>query len=410
MRLLVISYFHGQPDSIGSLRTRAMERLLPEHDIEVSVLTSGDHKEDFRIYKNTISIKSNTYFEGGVLTNTVRKVKSKLLRLATANSHPTSWETTTLANLPVILGAADPEVILCTYPPVYALRLGLKISALTKLPIVTDFRDSFLIDAIEPGLKYKWTRKYGHYEKLNSEVLERSALITAASTAISDSFRTSCERQNAQVIYNGFESRTKLDVFKDFNGSGINVVHTGRVSLSERGTSIKGLVIALKKLTARDADLSAKIRFHFVGELSLCERASLNSLASAGVVKIWGPVAREKALSMQLAADILLLITKPRAKNALSGKLIEYLRLAKPILALTSGSEAEVILKRTELGIITQPDDPDAIAEAILKISCRDDWSVINGNDAEIAKFRDTYVMKTFANELQKIQLRCSDG
>ena len=136
------------------------------------------------------------------------------------------------------------------------------------------------------------------------------------------------------VLYNSFEESVHNSDQIYFDKNVINIVHTGRLSLSEKGTSILGLVAGLLKTLQKEPNLSNILKFHFVGDLSLFEKVLLWPFKLIGLVKIWGCVDREVSLNMQKSADILLLITKPMAKNAISGKLIEYLKQNKPILGL----------------------------------------------------------------------------
>lgn len=404
MRLLVISYTHSDRNSVGSIRSNAIERLLPNHGIDVFVLTSGNHDDEIRIQKDLISLKSNEHINknSGAILRILHKVKTRLLRIASCGRAITRWEKIAIKNSKQILDLTKPDFIFCTYPPATALRLGIDFSKIAEIPLVTDFRDSFLINPIEPGLKHWWTCKYKYYINIKNEVLSRSNLITAASSAIASEFKSNNCKSNVRIIYNGFEPGKACSQGNYFDGKLINIIHTGRLSLSERGTSIIGFVNGLKKAMRMSPDLSSRICFHFVGQLSIKEKFLLFPLVRIGLVKLWGSVERNTALSMQASADMLLLITKPMAANAISGKLIEYLRLKKKIIALTSGSEAEQILERTGLGLIVPPDDSTSIADMVIKISQKDFTKNVINTEV-IDSFRDTHVMSILAAALYDV-------
>ena len=402
MRLLVISYAHSDKNSVGSLRSNTIERLLPSHGIEVFVLTSGKHDEEIRTEQNLVSIRSNEYSKAKKFRKIFQKAAKKFLRTARYGSAATQWERLAEKYYAGILNKTNPDVIFCTYPPVTALRLGMKYSRMSGLPLVTDFRDSFLVNPIEPGLKHSWAYKHRYYKSIKNNVLSSSTLITAASAAISQEFRSENSHSKVVTIYNGFEEREARAKKKYFDRGLINIIHTGRLSLSEHGTSITGFVKGVKIAAANCPILSRRICFHFVGQLSLKEKLLLNSLVRLGLAKIWGPTERNVALSMQTSAELLLLITKPMAENAISGKLIEYLGLGKPIFALTSGSEAQKILERTGLGLIVPPNDPVSISNMLIRIS-RGDFAKGEINMNEVSQFSDRTVMRKLAKSIFEI-------
>ena len=403
MRILVISYHHNDENSVGSLRTRSMERLLPEHGFEVYILTSGVHKEQAKFFEKTFSIKRYKYSGEWKIIEYVNRMWSYFSQIVSCYNKQSYWVSTAICHLEEILKISKPDVVFCTYPPVGALKLGLEISDRYSLPLVADFRDAFLEEPLEPGLNNETSCKYLHYKNLYNKILNQSKLITAASSAIAESFRISNDKVPVRTIYNSYNSSENPEAANCFDRNLINILHTGRISASERGTSILGFASGLKKALTTSPDLKKKIRIHFVGHLTYAEKNILRPFVHSGIVKKWGVVKRCDALAMQAAADILLLITKPNAKNAISGKLIEYMRLRKPILSLTSGSEAESIMLKTGLGFIVPPDNPDAIADVILKTGCGATQQTLNINENEIARYKDAFVIKELAELLHMI-------
>ncbi len=379
-----------------------MARLLPTFGIDISVITSGNHIEQMIVNENVISIQSNE-FTGGNVELIIRKIKNLIQRFIGYDGALTKWERIALEQSNRIIELTRPDIILCSYPPMYAIRLGIMLAEYTNIPLVSDFRDSFLINPLETDLINKTSNKYIYYYKLNEQVKSLSKLITAASTDIAEAFKTGGAHEVVEVIYNGFDGTKKYKIIDCFDGNVINVLHTGRIALSERGTSIIGFISGLIKALSINPKISKIIRFHFVGSLTLFERVLLSPFAILGVVKIWGVVDREIALSMQESADVLFLITKPNAKNAISGKLIEYLRLNKPIFALTSGSEAELILDKTRLGLVVPPDSPSQICELILKM-CKNRPTVGGAETNVINEFRDTELIRKLAVLLRDLR------
>ena len=82
-----------------------------------------------------------------------------------------------------------------------------------------------------------------------------------------------------------------------------------------------------------------------------------------------GSLPREQALSLQRDADALLLIAQAARSQLPNYKLFEYLAAGRPILALAAGTEAGRIVSEVGAGEPVRADDPEAIAEALRRLS-----------------------------------------
>lgn len=86
-----------------------------------------------------------------------------------------------------------------------------------------------------------------------------------------------------------------------------------------------------------------------------------------------GYLPKQESLDRLAGADVLFL---PLEKSKVSGqgtlfipgKLYEYLKIGKPILALCEPSDCATILEQSGLGIFAAPDKPDEIASILLRI------------------------------------------
>ena len=82
---------------------------------------------------------------------------------------------------------------------------------------------------------------------------------------------------------------------------------------------------------------------------------------------------KQNSLKKLEAASILFLpLEKSNRKGFktlfIPGKLFEYIKTGKPILALAEASDCRTILERSGLGICVQPDDPEKIAQVLENI------------------------------------------
>ena len=318
------------------------------------------------------------------------------------------WRDTALIHADEIIERIKPDAILASYPTPEAFEIGVALAERHRLPLISDFRDGLLFEPLETAaLQHNATRHY--YEVLEARVVAASKLILTVSEPISTYFREHYAHQNVITLHNGYDPN---DIVADSNvelpADVINIVHTGRLGMSRKDISAKGMGVdalsaALRILLERSPETARKVQLHFVGQLFKAEKNRLAPFVEKGMVKLWGHKPRATALGFQRKADILLLITAPDKASIATGKLFEYLAANKPILALTRGTEAARIVKDTGVGAVVSPDRPEEIAEAIGGI-IRHDGVLFGGrNEKSISVFSRDRQMSMLASMLKGV-------
>ena len=97
----------------------------------------------------------------------------------------------------------------------------------------------------------------------------------------------------------------------------------------------------------------------------------VNALGLSAFFKIDGYLSKSASLEKLSAADCMFLPLERSASQEhgplfIPGKLFDYLKAGKPILALCGESDCKTIITKSGLGIFAKPDDPEDIASAIL--------------------------------------------
>jgi glycosyltransferase involved in cell wall biosynthesis len=87
-------------------------------------------------------------------------------------------------------------------------------------------------------------------------------------------------------------------------------------------------------------------------------------------VRLRGYMPHQEAIAAMRRADVLVLIkhVEPRYRGLIPGKLYEYMGAGRPILALVPECEAADLVRAGKWGEVAPPDDPDAIAAALLRL------------------------------------------
>jgi colanic acid biosynthesis glycosyl transferase WcaI len=80
---------------------------------------------------------------------------------------------------------------------------------------------------------------------------------------------------------------------------------------------------------------------------------------------------REKVSDMQSAADVMLLTTSAQiGSTSVPSKLITYLAVGKPVIcSAPAGTDVATLVQEERLGLVVPPEDPAALADAIMHMS-----------------------------------------
>jgi colanic acid biosynthesis glycosyl transferase WcaI len=80
---------------------------------------------------------------------------------------------------------------------------------------------------------------------------------------------------------------------------------------------------------------------------------------------------RERVADMQSAADVMLLTTSAQiGSTSVPSKLITYLAVGRPVIcAVPDGTDVAALVRDKELGLVIPPEDPVALADAMLQMS-----------------------------------------
>ena len=410
MNVLVVAYYYPPVESGGTQRPSMMAKYLPRFGHRVTVLSHTYDRSDV-LDGGVLRVRDPSYNLhrkglGGLCWLGLRAFGEATNLLGRYDSIYSLWRRRVLSLSDAIIAAAEPDVVLATYPPVEDFEIGLELSERHGLPLVGDFRDGLLFEAIERRRMDRHRCVADHYARAEAAVAERSARLVTAFPALSAYLGETYDRSDVVTIPNGFDP-------EDYEGLGMsdiletghfNIVHTGRFGGSYSGMDVRPLCTAIRSLLAEDPDLARRLRLHLVGSIEDHERRSFADLIRQGVVVEHGNHPRAVALAAQVNADALLLLTtRDRPGNA-PGKLFEYLRAGRPILALTSDSYAGEIVRDTATGRCADPTDPAAIARLIRDtLDDRSMGGAFNPDSEKIDNFSRDQQMTRLAGVLEDV-------
>jgi glycosyltransferase involved in cell wall biosynthesis len=257
------------------------------------------------------------------------------------------------------------DVIITTSPPWSALLAGLLLQKLTGRPWVADMRDPWTTDNVRyvaTGL-HRWFDQ--HVESL---CLRRAnAIISVTPHWLDDLCRLADNDRHGQhfcLITNGYDP-------DDFPRAGDNesLDYVAPIRLYHPGSVYRGglgaLIYGVEALLQWGAPLD--LRFEFVGYMHPDDRQCLN-FSSVGAAFHWLPerVPHPIVLSEMHRSHVLLLLL---SFDCYPGKLFEYMRVGRPILALAPEGAGANLVRRSGTGCVVDPEDSERLVQVLKQIA-----------------------------------------
>jgi glycosyltransferase involved in cell wall biosynthesis len=244
-----------------------------------------------------------------------------------------------------ILQSENIKAIISIGPPHTTLLVGKKLSKLSGIPHVPVFIDPWV------DISYYQDFKRSRVTLAIDRHLEQSVLHEASRIVfVTESMKTDYENRYPQVknkshvLYWGYEEEAfRSYISKKVDGPEI-LLHIGNIYDHQNP---KALWSTLK----REIDNGRNLKIVFVGTVGPALRQSIQEAGIAAWTEYKGFLPYQKMIEELSIASYLLVCASE--KRHVPGKLFEYLRSGKPILAFgDDNQEVQRILKETQAGMI----------------------------------------------------------
>lgn len=296
------------------------------------------------------------------------------------------WWTPEALRLSQDIGDAD--VVYASLVPYESTRAAEMIAADLGKPLVIDLQDPWALDEM-------WVYPSELHRQLDLRRMRRSL---GRAAAIIMNTPDSCARVLERFpelrsklvvsIPNGFDSADFASEPATPRRDGtFRIVHTGylhtELGRSHRRTArLKRLVggatagvdiltrshvyllEAIRSLIAEEPELESIIELHLAGVLTETDR---DAAGGHSVVRMLGYLSHRETVALMRSADLLFLpmhnLPPGRRAGIVPGKTYEYMASAGPILAAVPDGDARDLLLEVGSGLLSRPDDVDAMAE-----------------------------------------------
>jgi glycosyltransferase involved in cell wall biosynthesis len=373
MRRILMIAFHYPPFQGGSgvHRTLKFSKYLPAHGWQPIVLSAHPRAYPHIGTEQLSEVPQEAIIRRSFALDSARhlSLNGRYLRISALPDQWASWWLPAVLVGLKLIRRYQPSVIWSTYPIATAHLIGLTLRRLTGVPWIADFRDSMT----EKGYpRDVWTRRV--YKWIEIQTLLRSSRAVFTTNLTKRMYQErypDVPSRSLAVIHNGYDEEDFMSLNPTSlawtHGRPVRLLHAGVIYTDDRDP--KAFFRALAKLK-RESRISAhEIVVDLRASGSECYYETLlREFGIEDIVRLLPPISHRQALADCAQADALLLFQAASCNHQIPAKVYEYLRLRKPILALTPNEgDTAAILRETGGATIVDLQDERAIYEILAK-------------------------------------------
>jgi glycosyltransferase involved in cell wall biosynthesis len=345
-RIVVMLAYHFPPENaIGGARPYRFYKYLSEMGYRCRVITAADQGGHPNLDTEYVPDPFVTSPRLGIGWQVERAVR-KLLFPGVAGFQ---WSRLACqAASAFLLSQQKAEItIYSTFPPLGAHLAALLLARRERLKWIADFRDPLSINPGHLGLTKFQQKVHLWLEKI---ILKRADIVIVNTDALAEQWKNAYpnHRDRIHVIWNGFDPADRIEQTALPQRTYRLFSHLGALY---EGRNISPLLESISRLIDSGRLMGDRLRIRLVGSISKDCIPGAEFLARAkdqGWLEIIpDQVPHHEARRMALESDGLLLV-QPHTAALVPGKLFEYLRLRRPILAfILPDTPIERILKQS---------------------------------------------------------------
>jgi colanic acid biosynthesis glycosyl transferase WcaI len=372
MKILYISQYF--PPEMGAPAARAVElsRHWASLGHDVTVLTgfpnhpTGVVPLDYRGKFRRLVIREQT--------NGVKVVRTWLLPFPNRKAHERmlNYSSFCVSAASTGLFLSRPDVVIASSPQLLVGLSGWWLAKWKRVPFVFEVRDLWPESLVAVGVGDGNSLLHKALARVAGFLYRHAERIVVVTPAFEDYLveHWSVPREKISVIENGVETQ----LFSPEAGTGLRkelsiqekfvVSYIGTLGMAH---GLETIVAAAEAL--RDAD--PEIVFVVLGEGAEKERiVALARERGLGNLRFVNQQPREKIPAYICASDVCLVPLKKTDvfKTVIPTKMLEFMACARPVILGVDG-QARTILEQARGGLVVEPENPEALANAILYLA-----------------------------------------
>jgi len=379
-KILFIAYFYPPLGGPAVQRPLKTIKYLKKAGYYVDVLTVADiqyhsydpalleESEADNIYRTSsfdpmslfrkLPIKQKT--SSKIYFNTPERLK-RFIRNLFIIDDKIGWMPTTVKKGLQLIKEKQYHAVIATVGPLTSGIIAYKLHKKTKIPLYIDYRDLMTIRSYSIYLTKLQKYVSGKQEKKMLQAATGVFFVgTRMKELMTNHFGGFLEHKSA-VVYNGYDDFDFKDIPENNNTDIIYIRYIGNVYAHRH---FEYFIEAVCELVMAN-EIPTNVRFEFIGNYYIETQNLLNAEALRHCLSVIPQQPHAQAVRLMQTADLLLLfINIKEGEEYLTGKLFEYIKTQRPILAMIpQNTEPATILKGLGHTYICNIDDKEKIKE-----------------------------------------------
>lgn len=363
----------------------SLQREVEESGIEVVRTNSFDVN---RMFKSRKPVKMPGEF--------TRKILQFLGDLFFIPDTKIGWKRRAVRAAAEIIKSRHIDAIFATAPPQTDFLIGLELKRRTKVPLVIDYRDSWLDYPFKyfPTPLHRWLHR-----RLERRVVRGCDRIIVAHRRVKEQLVKRypfISYNDVTIISQGFD-RDDLDLHQAPKPSPhkLRITHAGTFY---GGRNPAVLLQALQKVLKDSPTLRGRFEVNFIGAPRKEDQALTAKLGLQNDVNFLGYLDHRVCLKHLVESDVLWFVLDNDVQSP--GKLFEYFGIRKPILATVGEGYTRQLLNESGAAICVPPGDVSAHGEALRELLGRFDRKQLAGPGSV---FVDRFDRRSLTGELARV-------
>jgi len=418
-RVLVIAYYFPPMGLSGVQRTLKFVKYLSDYGWASTVITISPRAyyafdeslmtelagrdvdiirtnpiDPAKVFKQRKTLKLKSEF--------IRKIFNRISQLFFIPDNKILWKKRAIESALKETQVNKYEIIFSTAPPYTDHLVAVELKKLTGLPLVTDFRDSWL----DNPYHFYWTpfHRRAHYS-LERKVVKASNLIITINRSIKEKLvarhQDILNLNGVKVFTQGFDNEDFDKYSKTYNPNQekMSWIYTG---IFYENNTPAPLYKALALLKQTNPEIFSNIIFHMVGYVQRDFQNQTKALQISEIFEYHDYVEHPAVIEWLSQADALWLslgIGK-NYETISTGKIFEYIGAQKPILAIIPNNDASKILRQMASAKIVDPGMTEEIKNSIIEMY--KNWKTKESVPKNDAKLVEQYERRFIASQLAK--------
>ena len=385
-RVLVVAYYFPPMGGSGVQRVAKLVKYLPRYGWAPEVLTvepggylAFDASLLAEIESAEVPIHRTSSWDPtrlfrpkqatGLPREDVRRRVSEWSQYLFIPDNKIGWAPHALRRGKQLLAEQRFDAIFASAPPYTALLVAARLSRISGLPLVADFRDDWIEN---PRHVYPTSAHRALHQWLEGYVLRASKEVITINPFIQKQLQARAAAADVQVpvrvLPQGFDpedfeaaSVPRLPKKKDKK---MRLLYSG---LFYDAQTPDFFLQGLAAFIARRPEARRHVEAVFIGLVPEASQRLAEKLGLGKIVRYQGYLSHRETVAHLRAADVLWMTIgeRPGAEGISTGKLFEYMGAQKPILALVPPGAAQQAIEPYGAARVVPPADVAAIADAL---------------------------------------------